>query len=83
MDFYIPGVSLSKLRATAMKLQGGGVGYYPKSGSPFVHLDVAGVRAWPRMSRQETGQAVSGWQDPAPAAGRKALARLPDRACRL
>jgi uncharacterized protein YcbK (DUF882 family) len=53
MDFYIPGVSLSKLRATAMKLQGGGVGYYPKSGSPFVHLDVAGVRAWPRMSRQE------------------------------
>ncbi len=53
MDFYIPGVKLSKLRAAAMKMQGGGVGYYPKSGSPFVHLDVAGVRAWPRMSRQE------------------------------
>lgn len=53
IDFYIPGVKLSKLRATAMKLQGGGVGYYPKSGSPFVHLDVASVRAWPRMSRQE------------------------------
>ena len=53
MDFYIPGVKLDKLRATAMKMQGGGVGYYPKSGSPFVHLDVAGVRAWPRMSRQE------------------------------
>lgn len=53
MDFYIPGVKLSKLRATAMKIQGGGVGYYPKSGSPFVHLDVASVRAWPRMSRQE------------------------------
>ena len=53
IDFYIPGVKLSKLRAVAMKMQGGGVGYYPKSGSPFVHLDVAGVRAWPRMSRQE------------------------------
>jgi len=53
MDFYIPGVKLSTLRASAMKMQGGGVGYYPKSGSPFVHLDVAGVRAWPRMSRQE------------------------------
>ncbi|MEM5474522.1 DUF882 domain-containing protein [Hoeflea sp. AS60] len=53
MDFFIPGVKLSTLRATAMKMQGGGVGYYPKSGSPFVHLDVAGVRAWPRMSRQE------------------------------
>lgn len=53
MDFYIPGVKLSKLRDVGMKLQGGGVGYYPKSGSPFIHLDVASVRAWPRMSRQE------------------------------
>src|SRR5690606_32348337 len=25
----------------------------PTSGSPFVHLDVGSVRAWPRMSRQE------------------------------
>lgn len=53
MDFFIPGVKLAKLRAVAMKMQGGGVGYYPRSGSPFVHLDVAGVRAWPRMSREE------------------------------
>lgn len=53
MDFYIPGVKLATLRALAMQMQVGGVGYYPKSGSPFVHLDVGGVRAWPRMSRQE------------------------------
>lgn len=53
MDFYIPGVPLKKLRETAMRFQVGGVGYYPTSGSPFVHLDVGGVRAWPRMSRQE------------------------------
>lgn len=53
MDFFIPGVKLAKLRATAMQMQVGGVGYYPKSGSPFVHLDVGNVRAWPRMSRQE------------------------------
>jgi len=53
MDFYIPGVNLATLRATAMKFQVGGVGYYPTSGSPFVHLDVGSVRAWPRMSRQE------------------------------
>ena len=53
IDFYIPGVPLDLLRATAMKLQGGGVGYYPTSGSPFVHLDVGNVRAWPRMSRQQ------------------------------
>ncbi len=53
MDFYIPGVKLATLRALAMQVQVGGVGYYPTSGSPFVHLDVGNVRAWPRMSRQE------------------------------
>ena len=53
IDFYIPGVPLDHLRATAMKLQGGGVGYYPTSGSPFVHLDVGNVRAWPRMTREQ------------------------------
>jgi len=53
MDFYIPGVKLSKLRQIGFKLQGGGVGYYPKSGSPFVHFDTGNVRAWPRMSRSE------------------------------
>ena len=36
-----------------MRLQGGGVGYYPTSGSPFVHLDVGNVRAWPRMTREQ------------------------------
>jgi uncharacterized protein YcbK (DUF882 family) len=53
MDFYIPGVKISTLRQLAMQMQVGGVGYYPTSGSPFVHLDVGNVRAWPRMSRQE------------------------------
>lgn len=56
MDFYIPGVKLATLRALAMQMQVGGVGFYPTSGSPFVHLDVGGVRAWPRMSRQELVQ---------------------------
>ena len=53
IDFYIPGVPLDKLRETAMRLQGGGVGYYPTSGSPFVHLDIGNVRAWPRMTREQ------------------------------
>ncbi len=53
MDFYIPGVKLAKLRSLAMQMQVGGVGYYPASGSPFVHLDVGNVRAWPRMTRKE------------------------------
>lgn len=53
IDFYIPDVKLSKLRQTAMRFQYGGVGYYPTSGSPFVHLDVGSARYWPRMSRGE------------------------------
>ncbi|MBX4957839.1 DUF882 domain-containing protein [Rhizobium lentis] len=53
MDFFIPDVKLATLRAIGMKMQAGGVGFYPKSGSPFVHMDVGGVRAWPRMSRDE------------------------------
>lgn len=53
MDFFIPGVRLATLRSLAMQAQVGGVGFYPTSGSPFVHLDVGNVRAWPRMDRQE------------------------------
>ncbi len=53
MDFFIPGVKLAKLREIGMKFQVGGVGYYPRSGSPFVHMDVGSVRSWPRMPRQE------------------------------
>ncbi len=53
MDFYLPDVKLKTLREIGMKFQVGGVGFYPTSGSPFVHMDVGGVRAWPRMSRNE------------------------------
>jgi uncharacterized protein YcbK (DUF882 family) len=53
MDFYIPGVKLRRLRDIGLTIQGGGVGYYPSSGSPFVHFDVGNVRHWPRMSRKE------------------------------
>jgi len=53
MDFYIPGVPLDHLREIGLRLQRGGVGFYPTSGSPFVHMDTGGVRMWPRMSRNE------------------------------
>jgi uncharacterized protein YcbK (DUF882 family) len=53
MDFYIPGAQLAELRAIGLRLQRGGVGFYPTSGSPFVHMDTGGIRMWPRMSRQE------------------------------
>ncbi len=53
LDFYLPDVSASRLRAVGMKLQNGGVGYYPNAYTPFVHLDVGSVRAWPRMTRDQ------------------------------
>ncbi len=53
MDFYIPGVPLEKLREIGLRMQVGGVGYYPTSGSPFVHMDTGGVRMWPLMSRDQ------------------------------
>ncbi len=53
MDFYLPDVKLKTLRNIGLKLQTGGVGYYPTSGSPFVHMDVGNVRHWPKISRQE------------------------------
>jgi uncharacterized protein YcbK (DUF882 family) len=53
IDFFIPGVDLSKLRAIGLRMQAGGVGFYPTSGSPFVHMDTGSVRHWPRMSRQQ------------------------------
>ncbi|MDP3895589.1 MAG: DUF882 domain-containing protein [Mesorhizobium sp.] len=53
MDFFIPGVKLKDLRYAGLRIQGGGVGFYPTSGSPFVHLDVGNVRHWPKMSRSE------------------------------
>ncbi|MEM8702018.1 MAG: DUF882 domain-containing protein [Pseudomonadota bacterium] len=53
MDFYIPGVNLAKLRAAGLRKQIGGVGYYPRSGSPFVHMDTGRVRHWPKMSRSQ------------------------------
>jgi len=49
VDFYIPGVPLDQLRAAGLRAQRGGVGFYPTSGSPFVHLDTGSVRHWPRM----------------------------------
>jgi uncharacterized protein YcbK (DUF882 family) len=53
IDFFIPGVPLAKIRGVGLKLQRGGVGFYPTSGSPFVHMDTASIRNWPNIPRQE------------------------------
>ena len=53
IDFYIPGVPLAAVCEEGLRLQRGGVGFYPTSGSPFVHLDTGTIRHWPRIAREE------------------------------
>ena len=53
MDFNIPGIPLEHLREIGLRLERGGVGFYPESGSPFVHMDTGDVRMWPRMTHEE------------------------------
>ena len=53
MDFFIPDVALEQIRFAGLRLQRGGVGFYPTSGSPFVHLDTGSIRHWPRMTHDQ------------------------------
>jgi uncharacterized protein YcbK (DUF882 family) len=53
IDFFIPGVPLADIRAAGLRVQRGGVGFYPGSGSPFVHLDTGSIRHWPRMTHDQ------------------------------
>jgi uncharacterized protein YcbK (DUF882 family) len=53
MDFFIPNVPLEQIRYAGLRLQRGGVGFYPTSGSPFVHLDTGSIRHWPRMTHDQ------------------------------
>jgi uncharacterized protein YcbK (DUF882 family) len=53
MDFFIPEVPLEQIRFAGLRLQRGGVGFYPTSGSPFVHLDTGNIRHWPRMTHDQ------------------------------
>jgi len=52
-DIAFPDVSVKTLRNSALVQEWGGVGYYPTSGIPFVHVDTGHVRMWPRIPRQE------------------------------
>ena len=44
IDIRVPGVNTRVLRDTALRMQRGGVGFYP--GSNFIHVDVGRVRQW-------------------------------------
>jgi uncharacterized protein YcbK (DUF882 family) len=52
-DIHFPDVSAKTLRNSALVQEVGGVGYYPTSGIPFVHVDTGRVRMWPRIPRLE------------------------------
>jgi uncharacterized protein YcbK (DUF882 family) len=52
-DIHFPDVSVRTLRNSALVREAGGVGYYPTSGIPFVHVDTGNVRMWPRIPRLE------------------------------
>jgi uncharacterized protein YcbK (DUF882 family) len=52
-DLHFPDVAVKTLRNSALVQQVGGVGYYPTSGIPFVHVDTGHVRMWPRIPRLE------------------------------
>ncbi len=44
IDVCVEGRGLAQIRRAAWNLQGGGVGYYPRSG--FVHVDTGRIRWW-------------------------------------
>ena len=53
MDAHFLDVPTAKIRDIAMRLQAGGVGFYPTGNTPWVHLDAGSVRYWPRMSHDQ------------------------------
>jgi uncharacterized protein YcbK (DUF882 family) len=52
-DIHFPDVPIRRMRYSALVREKGGVGYYPTSAIPFVHVDTDRVRHWPPMPRYE------------------------------
>jgi len=50
MDAHFVDMPTARIRDIAMRMQDGGVGFYPTGITPWVHLDSGSVRYWPRMS---------------------------------
>ena len=82
MDFFIPGVALPKLRAIGLRMQTGGVGFYPTSGSPFVHMDTGSVRHVAAHDAPAARQRLPERPHAARSLRRQAAARLRRGACR-
>ena len=51
IDAHFADVGPGRIRDIAMRMQEGGVGFYPQ-GLTWVHIDSGSVRYWPKMSRE-------------------------------
>src|SRR5271154_6216653 len=51
IDAHFIDVGPGRIRDIAMRMEAGGVGFYPTGMTPWVHIDSGSVRYWPRMSR--------------------------------
>jgi len=57
IDIRLPGTDTLKLRAAALALHRGGVGYYPRSG--FIHVDTGRVTQWCFGCNEATAKELS------------------------
>ncbi len=69
-DIHFPDVPVRRLRYSALVKERGGVGYYPTSALPFVHVDTGRVRHWPRIGRDELAILTRGRSKHIPRGGR-------------
>jgi len=53
IDAHFIDVGPGAIRDVAMRMQEGGVGFYPIGNTPWVHIDSGTVRYWPRISRTQ------------------------------
>jgi len=51
IDAHFVDVGTAAIRDITMRMQAGGVGFYPIGSTPWVHVDSGSVRYWPRMTR--------------------------------
>src|SRR5271170_5209291 len=51
IDAHFIDVGTARIRDIAMRMEDGGVGFYPTGITPWVHIDSGSVRYWPRMTR--------------------------------
>ncbi len=63
IDAHFVDVGTATIRDVAMRMQAGGVGFYPTGATPWVHIDSGSVRYWPRMSRDALARLFPGRQD--------------------